>query len=117
MFTLADIEATLPIVRTGIPATPQYAWPLLKAATGVEVVVKHENHTPIGAFKARGGLVYLHRLKQTRPDLLGDARKPWPVARVRRPAPERAGDDRGAVRQLDREERRDARLRGGTHRA
>jgi threonine dehydratase len=71
MFTLADIEAALPIVRTAVPATPQYAWPLLKAATGVEVVVKHENHTPIGAFKARGGLVYLERLKQARPDLPG----------------------------------------------
>jgi threonine dehydratase len=73
MFTLADIEAALPIVRTGVPATPQYAWPLLKAATGVEVVVKHENYTPIGAFKARGGLVYLDRLKQARPDLPGIA--------------------------------------------
>jgi threonine dehydratase len=71
MFDLADIEAALPIVRTGVPATPQYAWPLLKAATGVEVVVKHENHTPIGAFKARGGLVYLDRLKRARPDVAG----------------------------------------------
>src|ERR1700752_3198010 len=71
MFTLADIESALPIVRTGVPATPQYAWPLLKAATGVEVVVKHENYTPIGAFKARGGLVYLDRLKQARPGLPG----------------------------------------------
>src|SRR5499427_3527824 len=71
MFTLADIEAALPIVRTAVPATPQYAWPLLKAATGVEVVVKHENHTPIGAFKVRGGLVYVDRLKQARPDIAG----------------------------------------------
>ena len=71
MFDLADIEAALPIVRTGVPATPQYAWPLLQAATGVEVVVKHENHTPIGAFKARGGLVYLDRLRRARPDLAG----------------------------------------------
>jgi threonine dehydratase len=71
MFTLSDIEAALPIVRAAVAATPQYAWPLLKAATGVEVVVKHENHTPIGAFKARGGLVYLERLKRARPDLPG----------------------------------------------
>jgi threonine dehydratase len=71
MFTLADIESALPIVRTAVPATPQYAWPLLRAATGVEVVVKHENYTPIGAFKARGGLVYLDRLKQARPGLPG----------------------------------------------
>ncbi|MBV8827186.1 MAG: threonine dehydratase [Hyphomicrobiales bacterium] len=71
MFTLADIEAALPVVRTAVPPTPQYAWPLLKAATGVEVVVKHENHTPIGAFKVRGGLVYVDRLKRARPDVAG----------------------------------------------
>ena len=71
MFTLADIEAVLPLVRTVVPATPHYAWPLLKAATGVEVIVKHENHTPIGAFKVRGGLVYVDRLKRARPDAAG----------------------------------------------
>jgi threonine dehydratase len=71
MFTLADIEAVLPLVRTVVPATPHYAWPLLKAATGVEVVVKHENHTPIGAFKVRGGLVYVDRLKRARPRVAG----------------------------------------------
>ena len=52
MFTLAELEAVLPIVRAGVPPTPQFAWPLLKARTGVDVVVKHENHTPTGAFKA-----------------------------------------------------------------
>jgi threonine dehydratase len=67
MFTLAELEDVLPIVRTGVPPTPQYAWPLLKARTGVEVVVKHENHTPIGAFKLRGGLVYFDRLKREQP--------------------------------------------------
>ncbi|HEV3184380.1 MAG TPA: threonine dehydratase [Xanthobacteraceae bacterium] len=71
MFDLSDIEAVLPLVRTAVPPTPQYAWPLLKAATGVEVVVKHENHTPIGAFKVRGGLVYVDRLKRARPDVAG----------------------------------------------
>ena len=71
LFDLRDIEAALPVVRTAVPATPQYAWPLLKAATGVDVVVKHENHTPIGAFKARGGLVYLDRLKRAQPNLAG----------------------------------------------
>jgi threonine dehydratase len=71
MFTLADIEAALPVVRAAVPPTPQYAWPMLKTATGVEVVVKHENHTPIGAFKVRGGLVYLDRLKRARPDVPG----------------------------------------------
>jgi threonine dehydratase len=71
MFTLTDIESALPIVRTAVPATPQYAWPLLEAATGVAVVVKHENNTPIGAFKVRGGLVYVDRLKRARPDVRG----------------------------------------------
>jgi threonine dehydratase len=71
MFTLAELEAVLPIVHAGVPATPQYAWPSLKVRTGVEVVVKHENHTPIGAFKVRGGLVYVQRLKQAKPTLKG----------------------------------------------
>jgi threonine dehydratase len=71
LFDLSDIESVLPLVRTAVPPTPQYAWPLLKAATGVEVVVKHENHTPIGAFKVRGGLVYVDRLKRARPDVAG----------------------------------------------
>src|SRR6266699_7292310 len=65
MFSLAELHSVLPIVRAAVPATPQYAWPLLRARTGVDVVVKHENHTPIGAFKVRGGLVYFHRLRKT----------------------------------------------------
>ena len=56
MFTLPELEDVIPLVRTSVPPTPQYAWPLLKALTGVEVVVKHENHTPVGAFKVRGGI-------------------------------------------------------------
>jgi threonine dehydratase len=71
MFTLAELEAVLPIVRAAMPPTPQYAWPSLQARTGVAVVVKHENHTPIGAFKVRGGLVYVERLKQAKPTLKG----------------------------------------------
>jgi threonine dehydratase len=71
MFTQAELDAVIPLVRASVPATPQYAWPLLKARTGVEVVVKHENHTPIGAFKVRGGLVYLNRLRRERPKLKG----------------------------------------------
>ncbi len=71
MFTLAELEAVIPLVRTGVPPTPQYAWPLLKALTGIEVVVKHENHTPIGAFKVRGGIVYFDRLKRERPQVQG----------------------------------------------
>jgi len=71
MFTQAEFDCVLSLVRASMPPTPQYAWPLLKSRTGVDVIVKHENHTPIGAFKVRGGLVYLHRLKRERPQLKG----------------------------------------------
>jgi threonine dehydratase len=71
MFTLAELESVIPIVRASVSPTLQYAWPLLRALTGVDVVVKHENHTPIGAFKVRGGLVYLDRLKRERPKVHG----------------------------------------------
>lgn len=45
-----------------MPPTPQYPWPLLQARLGTRVWVKHENHTPTGAFKVRGGLVFFQRL-------------------------------------------------------
>ena len=54
-----------------MPPTAQYAWPLLAQRTGCEVWVKHENHTPIGAFKVRGGLVYMDRLKRDAARLTG----------------------------------------------
>lgn len=59
--TLTELRAAAAIVHAHMPPTPQIAWPLLKARLGVEVVVKHENHTPTGAFKIRGGYVYLER--------------------------------------------------------
>jgi len=71
MFTLSDLEAVIPTVRAHVPATPQYAWPLLRQRAGVEVVVKHENHAPTGAFKVRGGLVHVDRLRRRRPDVTG----------------------------------------------
>ena len=71
LFSLAEVEAALPAVRAVMPPTPQYAWPQLSAATGAEVFVKHENHTPTGAFKLRGGLVYVDRLKRARPQATG----------------------------------------------
>lgn len=71
MFTLAELENVIPLVRGIVPPTPQYAWPLLRVRTGVEVIVKHENHTPIGAFKLRGGIVYFDRLKRGRPNVKG----------------------------------------------
>jgi threonine dehydratase len=70
-FSLADLEAAAGLVRTVVPATPQYAWPLLADRTGAEVWIKHENHTPIGAFKLRGGLVYMDWLKRSGPRVGG----------------------------------------------
>jgi threonine dehydratase len=67
LITLDDLEAATRIVRDWVPPTPAYAWPLLATHTGVTVVVKHENHTPSGAFKARGALTYLEALRQTGP--------------------------------------------------
>src|SRR5271169_3919152 len=64
LFTLDELESATATVRGFVPPTPAHAWPLLAAATGAEVVVKHENHTPTGAFKARGGLVYLDALRR-----------------------------------------------------
>jgi threonine dehydratase len=59
LFTLDELESAAKTVRAFVPPTPAYAWPLLAATAGAEVVVKHENHTPTGSFKARGGLVYI----------------------------------------------------------
>ena len=71
MFTLTDLEDAHRIVHACFPGTPQYAWPLLAQRAGAEVWVKHENHTPTGAFKLRGGLVYADRLKRERPHVAG----------------------------------------------
>jgi threonine dehydratase len=54
-----------------MPPTPTHAWPLLSQRLGAAVVVKHENHTPTGAFKVRGGLVYVDRLKREQPNTPG----------------------------------------------
>lgn len=58
-------------MRGIVPATPQYGWPKLKMRAGCTVWVKHENHTPTGAFKVRGGLVYLDRLRRAQPKIPG----------------------------------------------
>ena len=62
MFSINELESALAIVHAAMPPTPQFAWPLLRQRTGIDVVVKHENHTPAGAFKVRGGLVYVDDL-------------------------------------------------------
>jgi threonine dehydratase len=62
--TLTDLESAAALVHAVIPPTPQYCWPLLNGRVGCETWVKHENHTPIGAFKVRGGLVLLDALRR-----------------------------------------------------
>src|SRR5882757_10062337 len=71
MFDLRKLERAQEIVGAAMPPTPAHAWPLLAQRLGAAVVVKHENHTPIGAFKVRGGLVYLERLKREQPNTSG----------------------------------------------
>ena len=71
MFDLAELEHAHKVVAAAMPPTPAHAWPLLAQRLGTPVVVKHENHTPIGAFKVRGGLVYVERLKRERPQTSG----------------------------------------------
>jgi threonine dehydratase len=66
-----EFEAVQRIVYGAMPPTPQYAWPLLAEALGSEVWVKHENHTPLGAFKVRGGLVYMSRWREREPHARG----------------------------------------------
>jgi threonine dehydratase len=68
---LAALEAAAEIVHRTLPPTPQIHWPLISARAGAEVWIKHENHTPVGAFKLRGGLVYMERLRQREPDVTG----------------------------------------------
>lgn len=66
--TLPTLQAAARTVHAVLPPRPQYRWPLLEAGfaahpgDSTQVWLKHENHTPVGAFKVRGGLVYLDRL-------------------------------------------------------
>jgi threonine dehydratase len=61
--TLTDIEAAAGVVYRAFPPTPQYRWATLSARLGTDCWVKHENHTPVGAFKIRGGLTYFDQLE------------------------------------------------------
>lgn len=65
MLSLQEVEDASRIVYAAMPPTAQYAWPLLARRTGCAVWVKHENHTPTGAFKVRGGFVYMDGLKNS----------------------------------------------------
>lgn len=69
--TRDELQAAAAIVHAAMPPTPQRVWPLLCEAVGTEVWVKHENHAPTGAFKVRGGLVYLDALRRERGTVAG----------------------------------------------
>ena len=71
LFTLDQVEDAQSLIYRHMPPTPQYAWPMLSERLGAEVWVKHENHTPTGAFKVRGGLIYLDELVRSQPDCPG----------------------------------------------
>ena len=61
-FSRSELDAALELVAAHMQPTPQYRWPLACARAGCEVWLKHENHTATGAFKVRGGLVFLNNL-------------------------------------------------------
>jgi threonine dehydratase len=71
VYSLESLEAAARLVYEVMPPTPQIRWPLLSARAGADVLVKHENHGPIGAFKLRGGVVYMRELKQREPGVTG----------------------------------------------
>ncbi|MEQ9692027.1 MAG: threonine dehydratase, partial [Bauldia litoralis] len=71
MFERSELEEASELVRQAVPPTPAHGWPLLAERLGTETIVKHENHTPIGAFKVRGGLTYLDRAMREQPSLPG----------------------------------------------
>lgn len=70
-FSREEVDSARSIVRGLVPPTPQYAWPLLRERLGLPVWVKHENHTPAGAFKLRGGITYFDTLARSQPRLAG----------------------------------------------
>ena len=69
--TLTELETAADLVHRSVPPTPQHCWPLLSARLGTDLWVKHENHTATGAFKLRGGLVYLDDLRRAQPGIAG----------------------------------------------
>jgi threonine dehydratase len=71
MTTLSQLDAASRVVYAAMPPTPQQRWPLLDARCGTTVWVKHENQTPVGAFKVRGGLVYFDHLRRTQDGVKG----------------------------------------------
>lgn len=71
MFSINEIEDAAALVHRHMPPTPQYCWPLINRELGIETWVKHENHTPTGAFKVRGGITFIDWLKRSEPRASG----------------------------------------------
>ena len=71
MFTQGELIDAMAMVCRQVPQTPQHAWPLLAQALGAEVIVKHENHAPTGAFKVRGGVTFIDWLRREHPEVPG----------------------------------------------
>ena len=71
LFNIHELEQAAKTVYQSMPATPQYHWPKLCERFGAGVWVKHENHTPTGAFKARGAITFIQWLKQAHPECKG----------------------------------------------
>ncbi len=67
----SDLEQAAHLVHAHMPPTPQFIWPQLCERVGATVWVKHENHTPTGAFKVRGGITFADWLRRTHPDVQG----------------------------------------------
>lgn len=71
MFTRDELNAAQALVYGQMSATPQINWPQLSAELGMDVVVKHENHAPTGAFKVRGGITFMDWLQRNHPEARG----------------------------------------------
>jgi threonine dehydratase len=71
LFTKDELEEAARLVYKIMPPTPQFVWPLLSQRVGAAVWVKHENHTPTGAFKIRGGITFIDWLRRAHPDIAG----------------------------------------------
>ena len=71
LFRLDELEEAARVVHARIAPTPQYVWPQINEKAGATVWVKHENHTPTGAFKVRGGITFIDWLKRAHPGTKG----------------------------------------------
>lgn len=71
MFSKDELEHAAALVYTQMQPTPQISWPTLSQRVGAQVIVKHENHAPTGAFKVRGGITFIDWVKRTQPEARG----------------------------------------------